>query len=271
MWKEIVPYLNNLLEEEPFDLYITTTLANEKLFYEIENIFKEKINLSIEVIPNTQGADIYPFLHVLNKINLDDYQIVYKLHTKQNIKNKFAHLGSKMKCKFYIHFNLWRDFLINEILGIKSVKKCLEIFEKQKQVGAIGFMPLLMHITEVDNKLSLKPSEMYDKSNKIFEVRQINSFKFFGGTIFAIRAKLLKICQNKFNINDFIDSPEIRFVSKAFFMEAFFGYLVEAQGYKFSGTNIFSNKTVLQLLSKKILYPLYKLYVNIFIFKKNII
>lgn len=268
LWPEIKNYLLNLKNISDFDLYITLIKENDEISADIISIFS---NAKIEIIPNTKGADIYPFIHILNQINLDNYDIIYKLHTKQNIENKYQRLGGiKVKNITYVGGSLWRDFMFSEILGYTTSKKCIEIFKKNLSVGAVGFMPFLISVSDSNHKIFEKPSNLYNIFKNIIDIKLLKKYSFFAGTIFAIRASLLKCIQNKFTIDNFIDKTSQKFSINAYRLEDLLGYVVEAQDYKFSGTNKYSNRIILQLLSNRLFYPLFKFYVDKLIFGRRV-
>ena len=274
MWKEFKYYLTNLSQIQNFDLYITVTRNDKDLFEKINSAFNKNIRINIDVIENEpKGADIYPFIYILNKINLDNYDIVYKLHTKQNIDNKYFRLGLKIRNIIFLGRNLWRNFLVNEILGKKNANKCIDVFKKDKKVGMVCFRPLLINVTETDRKIFAAPSYLYKKyKDKNIVLSRLKNYSFCAGTIFAIRADILKILQNKYKRENFSDyNSGAKFSEEAWSFENLFGYIVKDQGYKILGTNLFSNKIILTLISFKPLCKIFKFYVNKFIFGRNIL
>lgn len=81
LWPEIKLYLKNL-ECYNFDLFITYP---EKISEEIlKDIKGFKSNVYLFNTPN-KGFDLGPFIYFLHKINLNSYDIIFKLHTKRNI------------------------------------------------------------------------------------------------------------------------------------------------------------------------------------------
>ncbi|MGM9993334.1 MAG: rhamnan synthesis F family protein [Candidatus Avigastranaerophilus sp.] len=279
MWNEIKDYLSSLKVAVSggggnIDIFITCVEANNELFNEILSFADEKTKINIEQVENTKGADLYPFIHVLNKINLDAYNILYKLHTKRTIPKIRQKLlvRNKLNLKFYIGRNVWRNFLYNAILGKHNITKVLDIFENNQKAGIIGFYPLLTKFSE----------SAYTKPDNFEEITVKNKFKrkkkwkHYAGTIFVIRANLLKCIQNKFSINDFKLEGDDKFVEFAYFLEVFLGYIVEAQGYKFISIYSFFTSIILSILTNLPIgrynrLCLYRFYINKFIFKRNVL
>ncbi len=267
LWEDIKPYLLNLDKVTSFDLYITITQENKNLTDDINSSFSENVNIHIEQIENLpQGADIYPFIHIINKIDLDKYDILYKIHSKRNIEDLYIKSNG-----IYLGKNLWRDYMLNEILGKQNIKKCIQVFQNKPKIGAVGFMPLLIEVNEENPMIFHKPSEIYSLFSSKIKISLQNKYKFIGGTNFAIRANILKCIKNTYDKTTFSENAGVKFSNVTYAFEDLMGYIVENQGYRFSGTCIFSNKIILNFLSRKSLRILFKLYVNIFIFRRNII
>lgn len=267
MWEEIKEYLSNLEQHTAFDLYITCTETNEELFKKIMSDFNENVKVEINIINNGQGADISPFIYILNKINLEDYDLVYKIHTKQNIAGIFTKLPKFTNCKIYIGENLWRDFMFTSILGKNNVKKVLDTFKKHKDVGCMGFNPLLITFPI---KIMDKPKN-YSELHSQFGFKELDKYKIYVGTIFAIRTELLKCIQNKYNLKDFTTPSKEKFSHLTYLFEGFLGYLVESQGFKFKSVYSNLHKFCLELLSHRDLFPLFKFYVNKCILKRKVL
>lgn len=270
MWDEIKEYLKKLEEITPFDLYITCQENNEILFNDIKNSFNENVRTNIELIEATKGADIYPFIETINKINLDDYDLVYKIHTKQNVPNLKVKFPKHMKIDIYIGEQLWRNFLINAILGKHNVKKILEKFQKDARIGSAGFYPLQVNLKSICKYYMDEHPKGKEISQKL-KIPNIKNAKFYGGTIFVMRANLLKCIQNVFNKEDFLIAGDEKFSPSAYFLEGLFGYIVKAQGYNYYSTYNKFHKTILQILSHHDLIPIFKFYVNNIIFRRKII
>lgn len=263
MWDEIREYLANLEAVTNFDLYITITQENPELIKKIQSSFNENINVNIELVENTLGADIYPFMKTLDSIDLDNYDIIYKIHTKQTFIDIKQKLPPEVNINFYVGDKLWRNFLLNSILGKRNVKRVLKAFKKDKKAGIISFYPLLAKKELTPDKIPINTPISWKKKD---------FGNFYCGTIFEVRANLLKCMQNKFTKEEFMQ-PYDKFSLMTYVLEGFLSYAVELQGYKFINLDFISNKKILTLLShnNKVALTLYKFYINKFIFRKNIV
>lgn len=257
MWDKIYNYLKNLEEIKIFDLYITLAHWNDELVNKIKSSFNPDIKVFVQIVNNPKGADIHPFIHILNQVNLDNYDIVYKLHTKRTVEGNYTKLPEFTNTSFYIGNGLWFDFLYNAILGKSNTKKVIEKFNNDKKVGCIGFKPL------IKNANSYEDIKNYYKGNTELDK---TDYSFYYGTVFVIRANILKCIQNVYNDNDFIDDTDSKFSLYAWIFEALLGYIVSAQGYKFGNVG-YSNKFLLELFSHRSTSKLYQLFVNNFVLK----
>lgn len=272
MWDEIKEYLKNLEEVNSFDLFITVQENNEKLFEDIKNSFNKNVKVNINMMEPTKGADIYPFIETINKINLDDYDLVYKIHTKQNVPQFKAKFPKHMNINIYIGEQLWRNFLLNAILGKHNVKKVLGKFQKDTRIGSVGFYPLQVKLKSICKGDYLDEHYKGKLISQNLKSSNSKNSKFYGGTIFVIRADILKCIQNVFDKEDFLTTNENeKFSPAAYFIEGLFGYMVKAQGYNYYSTYNKFHKTILQILSHNDMIPLFKFYVNNFIFKRTLI
>ena len=114
---EIVNKTNNIIV--PFDLYITTTTYENKLF--IENYLKETSNAnkySVLLVEN-KGRDIIPLLYQVKDV-IKNYKYICHIHTKK-------HLGDG-----------WRTYLYENLLGnINITSAILSDFENDDKLGFI--------------------------------------------------------------------------------------------------------------------------------------
>lgn len=131
--------------------------------------------------------------------------------------------------------------MINDILGKENIKNRLQDFIDDAELGTSGYFPYLISYGETDKK-------------------------HYGGTIFMARASLYKCLQHKFKVTDFINTSEKRFSDFTYHCESVLGHCIAEQGYTYRKGSMLTN-FILKLLSHRITYPLYKLYVNKFILK----
>lgn len=217
---EIFKYISNITIE--YDLYITITKEDETIKQKILN-FKQ--DSKIFLVEN-RGYDVGPFFEILNKINLNEYDYLIKLHTKSSTKT--TQFISKIQS---FNNNEWRKYLLSFLKNKNVFSRCLNIFNKNQKIGMIG------------NKYCIMKNDIYynfkldDFCNTILNKLQIDKYnksKYIAGTIFIARTNIFKPLQQlNININDFdITDGKIKHGTKAHFFERIFGFNVYKQGYK---------------------------------------
>lgn len=219
-WDEICEYLKNLRVYK-WDLLITYPTFLESTLNK-EEIIKFKEEVKFMAVEN-YGYDIGPFLIALKNINLDKYDIVYKLQSK----------GVKRK-KIYIYKQLFfgRDWFVSlyeGCLGERNIHNGIDMLLNKENVGIIC----------ADNLIVNDPQ--YKRTMVINKLEQLGlpvekEYKFVAGTCFAIKAFLLKeLQQYPFKLEEFKSVPISRGMSLAHIIERYFSILVCNHGYEIKG------------------------------------
>ena len=233
MWPEIKGYLANI-GDYPYDLYVTMTEDNPEIEREIK---KFKPDAKIWIVEN-RGYDIGPFIDFLHHIDLDKYDLILKLHTKN---------GNKELVKFgasNISRELWKKLLIESLLGTpEQFKKNVEMFNKNPDLGMIGSRHL---ITSKDTVLASLKARI-NETMIALGFNEPKPITFVAGTMFMSRAKLLSPIKNKYNFVDFEPTDgKLKDGTLAHVMERLFGCVIQAQGYKIKGCGLFSIELILR-------------------------
>ena len=79
-WPEIASCLRNV--EDPMDLVVTYVDETKGIPEMVRRDFPSAKFLLCE----NRGFDIWPFLKALQAVNLQDYSVLIKLHTKRDVK-----------------------------------------------------------------------------------------------------------------------------------------------------------------------------------------
>ncbi|MFI3291139.1 MAG: rhamnan synthesis F family protein [Opitutales bacterium] len=229
MWQELKACLRNI-EPNPYDLYVTIVESNADLE---KDILAFKPNAKIEIVEN-RGFDIAPFVHIINQVNLDDYDYVVKLHTKRDIINQVnlddydyvvkLHTKRDMTVDAFLNgYNLkgdsWRKYLLNFISTKEKFENTLSVLF-DKKVAMVSDYRLLLKNRGYD-KVAEEKLESFLKEKGFPYI----NFYFVAGTMFIAKANVFKPMQNMFSMDDF----EVEFKSvgqMAHLIERFFGYLV---------------------------------------------
>lgn len=177
-----------------WDLFVTVCEENTETEEKILNFKPDAKIIKVENI----GYDAYPFIQVLRMINLDDYDYVLKIHSKNYSANGFYIPNFKYNgkhCRGYF----WRNELIKPIIGSRAI--FLNNLEKLKNDSNIGMLVSeAFLISFADN---IQDKEMFvDLKTKLNIYSEYD--KFLAGTMFIIKASTLaKLRDSDICINDF--------------------------------------------------------------------
>lgn len=178
---------------------------------------------------NNLGFDVYPFIQILNQVELDDYDYVLKLHSKCYRTRVIKHI----KTKYYGYG--WRDMLILPLVKNKKVFSTnLNKLFSDTNIGMLCSKKLIMDLgTELQE---IKEDEY--KFLKDFNLPFMKSWNYCSGTIFLIKPEYLKQIKNM-NISEKFFENEIKetdlCINPAATIERIFGYLIENKNKKILG------------------------------------
>ena len=197
-----------------YDIFITYSEKNEETNKKFLDFDKNTRFLLVE----NKGYDIYPFLTLINKINLEKYFCVLKLHTKNHDKT-----GS------YI----WRDQLYNNLMETKTIFR--KNLGKLKKYGIVGSK---YRITEMENYWP-EDSWLFEKVCKQIGIPATKT-KFVAGTIFLARIEIIKKIKELNLLQLDFESKKIETGSNstnAHVVERLFGVICNELGFKIYGSN----------------------------------
>ena len=213
---EFIAYLKNI--EVGFDLFVTVVRESEIINEKLKKLFP---NINILIVPN-KGKDIGGFLEALREYNLDEYDLVLKIHTKKSLHNdKYFELIRNNLGIYIEDGEYWRRELLDSIVGSPEVvNDIVSIFRNKSDVGLIGNEKYLSFDRDVNEDLFSKLCD-----DLCVENRSI----FIAGTMFWIRGSVLKLLKNSRRDFDSIDSVES---SLEHCYERIFGAIVYKSGMK---------------------------------------
>lgn len=179
------------------------------------------------IITENLGFDIYPFIVFLDTINISDYDLVLKIHTKKNMPIRQYING------YELFGNSWRYFLFSSILGSEDrVQKILHFFEHIPELGLIGSKELLVTGDDVDKDINILSVENIMKQCGL----SIKRKEFIAGSVFFIRANILEPLKNRhFTINDFPQYHPRDWNGLPYCIERCFGFFNSSQYYHLLG------------------------------------
>ncbi|WP_294564946.1 rhamnan synthesis F family protein [uncultured Succinatimonas sp.] len=242
-WLEIKSFLDSLLRYKNVDFYFSCIegIANKEIINTLKNY---NISSNVFLYPN-KGYDIGSFIDILHHINLDDYDIVYKLHSKG---------VSRRRIFIYNQIFKKRDWFLNlykGLFGYRRTDEVINVLSEDNKYGIVAADNLIIH--DPKHKVSFTRAA----SNKL-GIKINNDYNYVAGTCFAIRSFLLKPISNlNLTINDF-KSPKPGEFSLAHALERIVCACIEPQGYKFYGTYV-KRKTYTNELQKAINYSALRL------------
>lgn len=114
--------------EEPWDLVVTMPAEDA----EAEALIRQlKPDARFLVVENA-GYDIWPFIAALRSVDLEDYPLVMKLHTKNRNDSGYTVNGLRL-----MGF-AWRDYLVDALLKTPArARKLRQLMELHPEVGMV--------------------------------------------------------------------------------------------------------------------------------------
>ena len=221
LYDELKSYINNITDD--FDLYVSMAEEHKDIIDDLQNNFK---NVNIDIVEN-RGYDVGPFIEVLNKVNLDDYSYIIKLHTKRDIKDKGIYLTNG----FIVYGDRWRNDLLS---FMKHYKKAINLLKNNKKVGMVAGTNVIL-TQKQDEKEENLIQNIKDIYKKFDIIPENDKYLFVAGTMFIVRAELFNKLQNKFKLEDF-ETPQ-KEPTLAHKLERIFGIIVCYNGYKITNVN----------------------------------
>lgn len=235
----IIKKLKNIKNFD-YRLYVTLVQENKKTVAQLKKIKPDVVIIKTENF----GYDIWPFIFVLNQVNLSEFDCILKLHTKNFRINKIDRFG---------HGYFWRNTLYDCLIGSKKIFSDNLSLVKNHEIGMVGAKKYLYSTANMPF-CDLEYFETICKKLKI-----PNQGNFIGGTMFLAKAEIFqKIKELNFAITDFEKSGETNSNDNlAHCLERIFGILTENSGCKIIGVNdkFWFNKIGIY----KILYSLFSI------------
>lgn len=201
-----------------WDLYVSLTNWEEGTVKKIKDF---KPDSKINLVENL-GYDIWPFINVIKEINLDDYELIIKLHTKRNVRRCAANV---IPMKGYE----WRDALVDGILYSKEYfSEILKDFNRDPSIGMISNLKTYSK----RNWDSYFP-KVKEELGKIG--LEANGNHFCMGTMFIARSSIFNPLKNPvINEETFKDTlyDQKRDFTSAHYYERLLSILPESQGLR---------------------------------------
>ena len=172
-----------------YDLYVTSDDKNQDLIS--KTISQQKPDFNFVSVENV-GYDIWPFIKVINDIDLSKYDYLIKLHTKRDMKpedlgiNGLVNLGNGY---FMNNGSTWRDNLLDFISTKQNLQKCLDALQNP-QIG------MCTRYNLIHNKPNI--GGIMDDAKKLYPqyIFGLDDFNFVAGTMFISKMKPIQLIKN---------------------------------------------------------------------------
>lgn len=221
MWPELRDAIKNVSPDELVITYVDEASIREA---------KADFPAARFILCENRGYDVWPFVTALKAIDPSAFDIVVKLHTKRDIvkNHPFIMNGAKL------NGSAWRDYLLAFVKTPETWKATLETFADPK-VGLVADLHLVYGRSEGGKNWF---DDAVKELKRNFNLRVPWGAWFVGGTMFAVRGKLLKVFADyPFTADMFTVSGSHAPTTYAHLMERMLGLAVEAQGYKLAAFN----------------------------------
>lgn len=221
MWPELATCLRNL---GACDLVVTC--VDESAVSGARRDFPSASFLLCE----NRGYDVWPFVKALKSVRLEDYDLVVKLHTKRDIVKDHPFTMGGVK----LNGSAWRDCLLGFVRTPEAWARTRAAFEDPR-VGMVADRRLVYSRTE-GGKVWF--DQAVDELRGRFSLPADRGGFFVGGTMFAVRAELMKpFRDHPFSSEQFSPSGSHEPTTYAHLMERMMGLAVCAQGFRIAGWN----------------------------------
>ena len=222
LWPELAACIRNV---GPCDL--TVTYVDEAAVAEARRDFPAARFLACE----NRGYDVWPFVKALKAVDLGAYDLVVKLHTKRDID-----LPRKTEVAYTrLNGSAWRDHLLSFVRTPSAWQKTLRRFETPN-IGLVAGAPVIFR--RGDAKV-LRQADSFDRAIRLLAdwgIRAPARGRFVGGTMFAVRAALLRpLVERPFSAEMFETSAGHDNETLAHILERLLGLLVCGQGFRVEG------------------------------------
>lgn len=212
LYKDIKECLLNITTHK-IDLFVTMVEEHSEVISDIKATFP---NARIEIVEN-KGFDIAPFIHVINKVNLDDYDLVVKLHTKRDIYSRPHMING-----YDLGGSKWRNYLLNFCKTEENWKKSLNLLNRDDVSMVSDYHVILKQDANV------APEYLDELENKL-KISYSKEREFVAGTMFVAKAKIFKPLQNKLKSEEFSSSVRNTGDDLPYACERVFGFINDSK------------------------------------------
>ena len=220
-YQEMLPEMLTLLRSldgYEYDLFATVVNAAPETLAELRRFKPDVTVIDVE----NRGYDVAPFIKVLQLADLNRYDYVIKLHTKQTLKRR-----AWLKNISFVGDG-WRKLLVGFMSSPEQLRQTLALF-RNPETGMVSHYNLIIKAGREDRLANTRADKMLAEMGL-----QTKERCFVAGTMFIVRAELLlPLKEYPCRMGDFEPySREKSGGTLAHVYERLFGYVVTAQGKK---------------------------------------
>lgn len=171
-WKEVSDYLKRL---NPYSMDLKISYAEYLQGNPILDVIKNEYPNAELILCENRGYDIGPFIKLCEDVDLKQYDIVFKLHTKGITKTRFVY-------HHYFQQRDWFVYLFEGVLGAFTIHKTIRLLSEENDIGMISAF----------NLIASDPSHKRKMVEDYFGEKYDENYQFVAGTCFAMRANALE-------------------------------------------------------------------------------
>lgn len=177
-WIEIKQYLKAL---EPYRCDYVFTCHSEDLFSEVLADIRQTWPGAKIIITANKGFDIGSFHVSLQGIDLKQYDILFKAHTKGTSRPELSMYGQ------YFRYRDWLLYLFEGILGAKTVHTTIDSLLHRDDCAMVAAENLIVHDPRHKVNMLRDTMQIIDPDMVIPE-----KYKYVAGTCFACKAAVME-------------------------------------------------------------------------------
>lgn len=223
-WSELAACLRNV--DEPFDLIVTYVDESKG----IPELVRRDFPSARFILCENRGFDVWPFLKALQTVDLSQYSILVKLHTKRDVYRDGEPLFFNHCC---FSGSAWREYL----LGFIRDKETWQATKARLSIPGIG-MVADRHVImgKMDTPWTNTRRSMDEAVafvEKLYGACVAANPRFAAGTMFAARPTIFaKLLAKGWSAEDFSQSVRDKTEQTAHLLERVLGVVVTAEGFR---------------------------------------
>lgn len=166
-----------------WSLYVTMSEYDEETEKKIRQLKADACFIPVENV----GYDVWPFIKIVNTVNLDAYDYILKLHTKNINEETYYRVNSRL-----INGMMWRDELVDSLLKNRChFMKLLDKLDHRPDVGLICSDQLYI------KAVSSLPEDNMELDNELGRIGFLppKDRHYCAGTMFIARSCIYKFLQ----------------------------------------------------------------------------